>query len=188
MESISSFICFDIWFHCWPSETTLAYIAVSEYPLSDSILQDFALYLCAAYLCICLPVNSQFKYLSNIPCSQYRASCQTCPLETAINSMLFCNSRSRSLTYDNRRKWRAGVWENMGGGVGSGKKVLLIPYKFATPSLPLAWEPKMLEIQMFKINSLANTSPRWNVPWKIPQIWYIWKNLPRLNILFHMWM
>ena len=61
------------------------------------------LYLCAAYLCICVPVNSQFKYLSNIPL-QYRASCQTLSIRNCHKLNVFsANSRSRSLTYDKQK-------------------------------------------------------------------------------------
>ena len=90
-------------------------------------------------------------------------------------------------TEENEEQASEKTWGG-GGGTGRGKKFCSFHTSLPSPSLPLAWEPKMLEIQMFKINSLANTSPRWNVPWKISQIWYIWNNLPRLNILFHMQM
>ena len=88
-------------------------------------------------------------------------------------------------TEENEEQASEKTW---GVGLAVGKKFCSFHTSLPSPSLPLAWEPKMLEIQMFKINSLANTSPRWNVPWKISQIWYIWNNLPRLNILFHMQM
>ena len=78
--------------------------------------QVFALaYLCATYLCICVPVNSQFKYLSNIP-SQYRASCQTLSIRNCHKLNAFSsNSRSRSLTYDKQKKIKSGLglWKQM---------------------------------------------------------------------------
>ena len=89
----------------------------STSPLSHSILQSFCTvtYLCAAYLCICVPVNSQFKYLSNIPL-QYRASCQTLSIRNCHKLNAFSsNSRSRSLTYDKQKKIKSGLglWKQM---------------------------------------------------------------------------
>ena len=80
----------------------------STSPLSHSILQSFCTvaYLCAAYLCICVPVNSQFKYLSNIP-SQYRATCQTLSIRNRHKlSAFFANSRSP--TYDKEARSEVG--------------------------------------------------------------------------------
>ena len=110
-------------------------------------------YLCAAYLCICVPVNSQFKYLSNIPLQYRRVVGRPCPLETAINSMFFsANSRSRSLTYDKQKKIKSGREEGsvktwVGNSFAHSTLNLLSPLQ---PSI--AWELEYAEIQMFKID------------------------------------
>ena len=92
-------------------KTSVVHIYQSVYK-GDAIAKlNFAkslhcLYLHAAYLCICVPVNSQFKYLSNIP-SQYRATCQTLSIRNRHKlSAFFANSRSP--TYDKEARSEVG--------------------------------------------------------------------------------
>ena len=97
------FIRFDISF-----KSTEHLKQLSEYcSCRIQFCQVFALaYLCATYLCICVPVNSQFKYLSNIP-SQYRATCQTLSIRNRHKlGAFFANSRSP--TYDKEARSQEG--------------------------------------------------------------------------------
>ena len=142
---------FDTSFKCWTSQQLLCiYRALWILLLSDSILPS----LCTASICvqrICVFVCPLIPNLNICPTSPYNIGpvARPCPLETAINSVLFLPILVL-VHWPMTNKRKSKVCENMGGR--RWETFLLIPDKFAChPPLP-SMGTQDAEIQMFQIN------------------------------------
>ena len=147
---------FDTSFKCWTSQQLLCiYRALWILLLSDSILPS----LCTASICvqrICVFVCPLIPNLNICPTSPYNIGpvARPCPLETAINSVLFLPILVL-VHWPMTNKRKSKVCENMGGA--GGKHFCSFQTNLPATPLSLAWEPKMLKYRCSKL--ISNMGP-----------------------------